>query len=79
MKKDELTLNPEAFALAVLGGNLKEKNEENKTYIKRQLTLYLEALLVAQDFNGLEESQLEAVREAKKNQILEKLIERRYS
>lgn len=79
MKKDELTLNPEAFALAVLGGNLKEANEENKTYIKRQLTLYLEALLVAQDFNGLEESQLEAVREAKKNQILEKLIEHRYS
>ncbi|KAA8434461.1 hypothetical protein [Weissella sagaensis] len=79
MKKDMVTLDPESFALALLGGNVQKKDEDNKIYIKRQLTLYLEALLVAQDFNNLEDSQLEAVRDSRKNKILEKLIDHRYS
>lgn len=78
MKRDDVNLDPEAFALAVLGGNVQRENEENKLYIKRQLTLYLEALLLAQDFNELEESQLELAREQQRTQILEKLINHRY-
>ncbi|CAM4272786.1 hypothetical protein [Weissella hellenica] len=79
MKKDMLQLDPESFALALLGGNAKNENEDNKIYIKKQLTLYLEALLVAQDFNDLEDSQIDAIRDSRKNKILEKLIDHRYS
>lgn len=50
-KNDKITLDVKAFAEAVLGGNPKKDEEEDKIYIKRQLTLYLEAVLLAQDFN----------------------------
>lgn len=78
MANDKVKLNPEQFALSVLGGNARLVEEENKRYIKRQLTLYLEAYLLAQDFNDLEETQFELARENQRTQILEKLIERRY-
>ncbi|HEY4399168.1 MAG TPA: hypothetical protein VGM95_01440 [Lactobacillaceae bacterium] len=78
MANDKVKLNPEQFALSVLGGNARLEEEENKRYIKRQLTLYLEAYLLAQDFNDLEETQFELARENQRTQILEKLIERRY-
>lgn len=77
-KNDKITLNPESFAEAVLGGNPKKDEESDKVYIKRQLTLYLEALLLAQDFNGLEETQFDVAKAEQRNQILQKIIERRY-
>lgn len=77
-KNDKITLNPESFAEAVLGGNSKKDEEADKVYIKRQLTLYLEALLLAQDFNGLEETQFDVAKEEQRNKILQKIIERRY-
>lgn len=77
-KNDKITLNPESFAEAVLGGNPKKDEEADKVYIKRQLTLYLEALLLAQDFNGLEETQFDVAKEEQRNKILQKIIERRY-
>ncbi|GAX04392.1 hypothetical protein IWT140_02030 [Secundilactobacillus pentosiphilus] len=75
---DKITLSPEAFAQAVLGGNPKRDDEEDKIYIKRQLTLYLEALLLAQDFNDLEETRFDVAKSEQRSKILSKIIEHRY-
>ncbi len=56
-KNKKIIINPQQFALNVIGGNQKLPDEENKKYIKRQLTLYLEALFLVQDFNDLEKNQ----------------------
>lgn len=74
----KITLDPEAFAQAVLGGNPKRDDEEDKVYIKRQLTLYLEALLLAQDFNDLEETRFDVAKSEQRSKILSKIIEHRY-
>jgi hypothetical protein len=76
-KEDKVILDPEAFALATLSGSHQTTDETNKAYIKRQLTLYLESYLLAQDFNELEETQFVMAQEQQRNQILEKLIARR--
>lgn len=78
MANDKIKLDPAAFAAAVLGGNAQRPNEENKRYIKRQLTLYLEATLLAQDFNGLEETRFDMAKAQKRDDVLSKIIERRY-
>lgn len=77
-KNDKITLKPEQFAQAVLGGNPKRDDEDDKAYIKRQLTLYLEALLLAQDFNDLEETRFDVAKSEQRNNILTKIIEHRY-
>ncbi|GEK28799.1 hypothetical protein [Furfurilactobacillus siliginis] len=78
-KNQKITIDPQAFALAVLGGNTQRPDEENKRYIKRQLTLYLESTLLVQDFNELEETSFHLAKTKQRNEILEKVIERRYS
>ncbi|KRL93460.1 MULTISPECIES: hypothetical protein [Levilactobacillus] len=77
-KNDKITLNPEKFAAAVLGGNTQYPDEENKLYIKRQLTLYLEATLLAQDFNKLEETRFDMAKAQQREDVLSKIIEHRY-
>ncbi|KRN03345.1 hypothetical protein FD13_GL000128 [Levilactobacillus senmaizukei DSM 21775 = NBRC 103853] len=77
-KNEKITLDPEAFAAAVLGGNEQRPDEANKLYIKRQLTLYLEATLLAQDFNELEESQFDMAKSQQREAVLSKIIEHRY-
>ncbi|OLQ41129.1 hypothetical protein ATX28_01560, partial [Oenococcus oeni] len=64
--------------LNVIGGNQKLPDEENKKYIKRQLTLYLEALFLVQDFNDLEKNQFALSKATQRDEILEKVIEHRY-
>ena len=77
-QNDNTTLDLTASAEAVLGGNPKKDEEEDKIYIKRQLTLYLEAVLLAQDFNDLEETRFDVAKTEERNKILNKIIERRY-
>ncbi|MFT8318022.1 MAG: hypothetical protein ABF651_07110 [Sporolactobacillus sp.] len=76
---EKINIDPQQFAMAVLAGNPKQEDEENKVYLKKQLVLYLEALLLAQDFNNLEETQFDISKGKKMNEILNKIIERRYT
>ncbi|AZZ61074.1 hypothetical protein DSM07_07050 [Oenococcus sp. UCMA 16435] len=77
-KNKKIIIDPQQFALNVIGGNQKLPDEENKKYIKRQLTLYLEALFLVQDFNDLEKNQFALSKAAQRDEILEKVIEHRY-
>lgn len=76
-KNKKIIINPQQFALNVIGGNQKLPDEENKKYIKRQLTLYLEALFLVQDFNDLEKNQFALSKATQRDEILEKVIEHR--
>jgi len=49
-KEEKITIKPENFAQMVLTGSPKKEDEDDLVYIKRQLRLYLEALMLAQDF-----------------------------
>lgn len=51
MNDNKIIIDPDQFAAAIIAGNPKQTNEDNKVYIKRQLTLYLESVLLANDFN----------------------------
>ncbi|OIM26250.1 hypothetical protein ATX62_01545, partial [Oenococcus oeni] len=73
-KNKKIIINPQQFALNVIGGNQKLPDEENKKYIKRQLTLYLEALFLVQDFNDLEKNQFALSKATQRDEILEKVI-----
>lgn len=77
-KDEKIKIDPKDFAHMVLGGSLKQADEDDLVYIKRQLRLYLESLLLAQDFNDLEETQFDVAKETQRDQILQKIIERRY-
>lgn len=77
-KDEKIKIDPADFAHMVLGGSLKQPDEEELVYIKRQLRLYLESLLLAQDFNDLEETQFDVAKQAQRDEILQKIIERRY-
>lgn len=77
-KSDKILIDPKMFAQIILAGNVMQPGEDDKVYIKRQLRLYLEALLLVQDFNNLEETQFDIAKEEQRNQILQKIIERRY-
>lgn len=78
MNDNKIIIDPDQFAAAIIAGNPKQTNEDNKVYIKRQLTLYLESVLLANDFNSLEENQFGSAKEKQRQAILEKIIEHRY-
>ena len=78
MNDNKFTIEADQFAAAIIAGNPKQTNEDNKVYIKRQLTLYLESVLLANDFNSLEENQFGTAKEKQRQAILEKIIEHRY-
>lgn len=71
---DKIQVNPTKFALAVLGGNAKQADESNQRYLKRQLTVYLEALLLVQQFNELETTRFELARSDQIDRILERVM-----
>lgn len=78
-KKDEkIIIDPKEFAQMILPGSPKKDDEDDLVYIKRQLRLYLEALMLTQDFNDLEKTQFDVAKQTQRDAILQKIIERRY-
>ncbi|ATO44666.1 hypothetical protein [Loigolactobacillus coryniformis] len=78
-KKDEkIIIDPKEFAQMVLPGSPKKDDEDDLVYIKCQLRLYLEAIMLAQDFNDLEKTQFDVAKQTQRDAILQKIIERRY-
>lgn len=75
---DKIKIDSTEFAKLVLHGSHQKDDEPDITYIKRQLRLYLESLVLIDDFNGLEESRFDIAKAEQRDQILQKIIERRY-
>ncbi|GAF38895.1 hypothetical protein FC83_GL001553 [Agrilactobacillus composti DSM 18527 = JCM 14202] len=75
---DKITLDSKEFARSIISSNPIKDGEDEKAYIKRQLRLYLEAVLLVDDFNNLEETRFDVAKSEQRNSILQKIIERRY-
>lgn len=78
-REDKIILDANEFARSLIAANPMRDGEDEKKYIKRQLLLYLEALLLIQDFNDLEETRFDVAKTEQRNQILQKIIEHRYN
>ena len=78
---DKIKIDPTEFAKLVLQGSNQQPDEADEAdvkYIKRQLRLYLESLVLIDNFNDLEESRFDIAKETQRDKILQKIIERRY-
>lgn len=75
---DKIKIDPTEFAKLVLQGSNQQHDEADVKYIKRQLRLYLESLVLIDNFNDLEESRFDIAKETQRDKILQKIIERRY-
>lgn len=78
LDKDNIQINPETFAAAVVAGDSRRAEEDEVDYIKRQMRLYLGAVYRAQDFNEVEKEVNKKLRDERLNRLLGKLVERRY-
>lgn len=77
-KSDKIQINSEEFAKLVLAGTNQRDDEPDIKYIKRKLRLYLESMVLIDNFNDLEETRFDIAKEEQRDQILQKVIERRY-
>lgn len=77
-KDEKIMLDAKKFAELVLQGSTRDTGEDDTKYIKRQLRLYLESLVLADNFNDLEETRFDIAKSEQRDEILSKIIERRY-
>lgn len=78
LDKDNIQIDPETFAASVVSGDIRRAEEDELTYIKRQMRLYLGAIYRAQDFNTVAKETNKKLRNEQLNRLLGKLVERRY-
>lgn len=78
LDKDNIQIDPETFAASVVSGDTRRAEEDELTYIKRQMRLYLVAIYRAQDFNTVAKETNKKLRDEQLNRLLGKLVERRY-
>ncbi len=70
---NKLTIDPEKFALALLHKE-KPAAQDNESFIKAQLLLYLEAAVAADNFNKLEDRQFNNMKENEIKQIINDIM-----
>ncbi len=75
---DKIKIDAKEFARLIVGTNPQRVGEDDIKYIKRELRLYLEALIIIDDFNDLEETRFDVAKTEQRDKILEKIMEHRY-
>jgi hypothetical protein len=75
---DKIKIDEKEFARLIVGTNPQREGEDDIKYIKRELRLYLEALIIIDDFNDLEETRFDVAKTEQRDKILEKIMEHRY-
>ncbi|MGO2299215.1 hypothetical protein [Paucilactobacillus nenjiangensis] len=75
---DKIKIDAKEFARLIVGTNPQREGEDDIKYIKRELRLYLEALIIIDDFNDLEETRFDVAKTEQRDKILEKIMEHRY-
>jgi len=79
MSEEQLHINPNDFAMKIIGQTPKDNKQTNQQFIKSQLTLYLEAYYLIKDFNHLEVSQLEQMKQQQISELFDKMLSGRFS
>ncbi|KRM96096.1 hypothetical protein FC19_GL001165 [Liquorilactobacillus aquaticus DSM 21051] len=79
MLKNKLEIDPNEFAMNLIKGMVKQPEVTNQRFIKEQLTLYLESYYLIKDFNNLETSQFETMKDKQISELFDKMLIRRFN
>ncbi|MGO0154416.1 hypothetical protein ACTL31_02325 [Leuconostoc mesenteroides] len=73
------TINPHEFAMSLINSTNHPKEITNQRFIKNQLTLYLEAYFMIEDFNHLEVQQIENMKQQQMSELFDKMLSGRFT
>ncbi len=79
MSDNYLQINPNEFAMQVIATSHADANLSNTALIKQNLTLYLEAYYLIDDFNHLEVSNLEQMKQQQISDLFDKMLSGRFN
>lgn len=73
------TIDPHEFAMALISNTNRPEKLTNQRFIKNQLTLYLEAYFMIEDFNHLEVKQIENMKQQQMSEFFDKMLSGRFT
>ncbi|GMA68967.1 hypothetical protein GCM10025879_02130 [Leuconostoc litchii] len=74
-----LQIDPNEFAMQIISTVSTDEKHSNMDLIKRNLTLYLEAYYLINDFNHLEVTNLEKMKQQQISDLFDKMLSGRFS
>ena len=78
LSEDKLQIDPTEFAMTIIRNTHKEPKTTNTQFIKQQLTLYLETYYLIKDFNHLEISQMDQMKQKQISELFDKILSGRF-
>ncbi|WP_099044708.1 hypothetical protein [Leuconostoc citreum] len=78
LSEDKLQIDPTEFAMTIIRNKQKEPKTTNTQFIKQQLTLYLETYYLIKDFNHLEISQMDQMKQKQISELFDKILSGRF-
>ncbi|MCD2256064.1 hypothetical protein ACNAN0_01915 [Agrilactobacillus fermenti] len=78
IQSNQLNIDPNEFAMNIIRNNQKQPGQTNQRFVKDQLTLYLEAFYLIQDFDQLETSQFQNMKQQQISDLFDKMLSRRF-
>ena len=78
LSEDKLQIDPTEFSMTIIRNTQKEPKTTNTQFIKQQLTLYLETYYLIKDFNHLEISQMDQMKQKQISELFDKILSGRF-
>ena len=75
----KIRIDPNEFAMGLIKDAKQTDNMTNQTFIKKQLTLYLEAYFLIEDFNRLEVDQIGKMKQQQMLDLFDKMLSGRFT
>ncbi|AFT80972.1 MAG: hypothetical protein ACTILZ_07485 [Leuconostoc mesenteroides] len=79
MAEEKMNIDPNEFAMALVSNAQQAEDISNQKFIKTQLTLYLEAYYMIEDFNHLEVNQVENMKQQQMSDLFDKMLSGRFT
>lgn len=79
MSENKINIDPNEFAMSLIKAINKSDNMTNERFIKNQLTLYLEAYVMIDDFNHLEVDQIKSMEKQQISELFDKMLSGRFT
>ncbi|WP_220739370.1 hypothetical protein [Leuconostoc miyukkimchii] len=79
MSENKINIDPNEFAMSLIKAINKSDNMTNERFIKNQLTLYLEAYVMIDDFNHLEVDQIKNMEKQQISELFDKMLSGRFT
>ncbi|MEX0381525.1 hypothetical protein AB3K25_00760 [Leuconostoc sp. MS02] len=79
MSDKKITIDPNEFAMGLIKDVKQSDSMTNQAFIKKQLTLYLEAYFLIEDFNRLEVDQIGKMKQQQMLDLFDKMLSGRFT